>query len=102
MISANPSGVLNVDSSLTLICTATFQSQVDVQSISIMWGGPRVVNGSDELYSVTEMNVGVKYTSNLTISNVMKSDEGEYTCTVLVDEGTDVISDSIQVNVLGT
>ena len=101
MISANPSGVLDVDSSLTLTCIATFQSQVDVQYISIMWGGPRVVNASGEPFSVTETYVGVKYTSNLTISNVMKSDEGEYTCRVLVDEGTDVISDSIQVNVLG-
>ena len=101
VISANPSGGLSVDSSLTLICTTTFQSQVDVQSISIMWGGPRVVNGSGEPYSVMETDVGLKYTSNLTISHVMKSDEGEYTCTVLVYEGTDVISDSIQVNVLG-
>ena len=101
VISANPSGVLNINSSLTLTCAATFQSEVDVQSLSIMWGGPRVVNGRGEPYSVTETNFRVKYTSNLTIPHVMKSDEGKYTCTVLVYEGTDVISDSIQVNVLG-
>lgn len=99
MISANTSGMLNVNSSVTLTCVVTFQSHVDVQFISLTWGGPGDVSGKP--YSVMEIDDGLRYTSTLTLSRVGKSDEGEYTCRVSVYEGADAISDSFHVSVLG-
>ena len=102
-ISANPSTVLNIESSVILTCEATFDSQVDeLLSVAFSWGGPRVISG--DRYSTTEPEIGLRYTSNLMISDVEREDGGEYTCTVRVSRGGGVlgtITGSILVTVLG-
>ena len=72
-------------------------------SISFLWGGRRAISG-DETYSVEESGSGLTYTSNLTVSDVEKRDEGEYTCTVKVSGGGNVLIDVTEyifVSVLG-
>ena len=95
MISANPSGVLNVNSSLTLNCFVAFPCEgVEVNDLTITWGGPRIDNGGPHSITQTGANEDLRFFGKLTISNVMKSDEGEYTCRA-------INSASLQINVLG-
>ena len=99
-ISANPSANINIGSSVTLYCEATLDSGVDAAvSVSLTWGGPRVINSNE---SATERDLGM---SNLTMSDVKKEDEGEYTCTVRVSGGRYILgtnaTESITVSVSG-
>ena len=107
-VSANPPGVLNPSSSVTLTCEATFDSQVEeIQDlvVSLTWEGPRAINNDDNKYSIMESGSGIRYTSNLMILDVDSRDEGEYMCTVVVSSGGNVLSASvtehISISVLG-
>lgn len=97
-MSANPSNVLNIDGSATLTCEAVFNIQVNsLLSISFLWSGP----GSEESTG-TESDDGMRYTSDLVLSNVEKEDEGEYSCIVRVSGDANInITKSISVTVLG-
>ena len=102
-ISANPSATVNIGSSVTLYCETTLDPGVDAAgSVSLTWGGPRVIS-SDE--PATERDLGLRYTSNLTISDVKEEDEGEYTCTARVFGGRYILgtnaTESISVSVSG-
>lgn len=78
-------------SSVILTCEATLNPQIDVvRSISLSWGGPRILI-SDEPYSVVESGFGLHYSSSLTIFNFKKRDKGEYTCTVRVAGSTHIL-----------
>ena len=69
-------------------------------SISFLWSGPRVISG--EQSTGTESDNGLRYTSNLVLSNVEKEDEGEYSCIVGVSGDADINNTkSISVTVLG-
>ena len=54
-----------------------------VVSVTVLWSGPRIRHGEDG-YTITESQVGLNYTSNLTIQEAMKDDEGEYSFNVTV------------------
>lgn len=99
IISSNTPTTLITGSSVTLTCVATIDPHVDVLGqVVISWGGPRPVRG-------IESGFGLTYTSNLTISDVGREDDGEYTCTVRVVGGVRVlgatVTKSISISVLG-
>ena len=103
-IFADPLGALNIHFSLTLTCEVTIDPRVSVVGqVLLSWGGPRIISG--EPYAFTKSGFGLRYTSNLTLSDVAVEDDGEYTCTVSVSGGTNVlgttVNESIPVSVFG-
>lgn len=97
-VSANTSTTLIISASTTLTCEAVFNTQVNsLLSISFLWSGPTGIQST-----VTKSENGLRYTSELTLSNVEKEDEGEYSCTVRVSGDVNInITESISVTVLG-
>jgi hypothetical protein len=79
MLSASPTGIQKPGSSVNLTCEATLPSEVD--SLEIIWNGPRISRFSDDAYSITESHSDLQYTSLLNIQNLEQADEGNYTCT---------------------
>ena len=75
---------LYAGSSLTLTCTVTLDPNVDNdETVTTSWSGPSDISG--ERYLVTEaMGSGSTYSSNLTINFLTNTDDGMYTCSVLV------------------
>ena len=78
---------------------ATIDPHVDVLGqVVLSWRGPRPVIG-------IESGFGLTYTSNLTISDVGREDDGDYTCTVRLVGGVRIldfaVTESIFIRVLG-
>ena len=78
---------------------ATIDPHVDVLGqVVLSWRGPRPVID-------IESGFGLTYTNNLTISDVGREDDGDYTCTVSVVGGVRVlgttVTESISISVLG-
>ena len=88
---ANRTGPLYAGTGLTLTCTVTLDSNVDSgESVETSWSGPRAIPG--ERYSVTDASgSGGSYIDSLTISPLADQDDGTYTCTVTVTEGSNVL-----------
>ena len=97
MLSASPTGIQKPGSSVNLTCEATLPSEVD--SLEIIWNGPRISRFSDDAYSITESHSDLQYTSLLNIQNLEQADEGNYTCT-FEDFGT-IFDGSIFLDVQG-
>ena len=79
ILSASPTGIQKPGSSVNLTCEATLPSEVD--SLKIIWNGPRISRFRNDAYNITESHSDLEYTSLLNIQNLEEADEGNYTCT---------------------
>ena len=93
-----------IDSSVTLSCVAVLEPEVDsFGAVVITWSGPRVISGGQ--YTVRDSGIGSVHTSNLTMPDIEKEDEGEYVCTVRVSGGRNLFgittTETIPISVFG-
>ena len=74
----------NVNDNISLSCHIKYpmSSHIDVNTnVNIQW-----LNSSNHtLHSYTDLNDYTEHTLNYTISNVMLSDAGQYTCAFFID-----------------
>ena len=104
VITSSQSAPFFVGTTLNLTCTATFHTNVENgDEIRAEWSGPR--NISRDGYNVTHVSGSESiYIVHLIIDPVMIQDEGIYTCTVIITNGSTNLllnaSDAIFVNVI--
>ena len=76
--SREPSGILFVNQSVTLTCTATLPESVDTSVIAVVtWTGPR-----GNLFNIT-MATQETYTNTATVNALQTTDSGSYTCSAI-------------------
>ena len=76
--SREPSGILFVNQSVTLTCTATLSGSVDTSvTVVVAWTGPRGV------LSTITMATQETYTNTLTVNALETTDSGSYTCSAI-------------------
>ena len=104
VITSSQSFPFFVGTTLNLTCTATFHTNVENgDEIKIEWSGPRNISG--DMYNVSHVSdSGNIYIVRLIIDPVMVQDEGMYTCTAIITNGSTNqplnASDTITVNVI--
>ena len=87
---------ITLGSAVSLVCEVTIDSSYDVvESANVDWVGPRLSSGR-EGYTTTQSTNGVVFTGVLTISEVVKEDEGDYGCGLSTISGNSphVVTDS--------
>jgi len=76
--SREPNGILYVNQSVTLTCTATLPQHVDTNvTVVVTWTGPRGF-----LSSIT-MGTQETYTNTVPVNALQTSDSGSYTCSAI-------------------
>ena len=76
--SREPSGILFVNQSVTLTCTATLSQHVDTSvAVVVTWTGPRGV------LSTITMATQETYTNTVTVNALRTTDSGSYTCSAI-------------------
>ena len=83
-VTATYTAPLYAGSSFTLTCIVTLDPNVDNdETVTASWSGPSDIIG--DRYIVTEtMGSGSSYFNSLTINLLTNSDDGIYTCSVLI------------------
>ena len=84
-VTARYTAPLYAGSNLTLTCTVTLDPNVNNnETVTTSWSGPSDISG--DRYLVTDATgSGTTYSSSLTINFLTNSDDGMYTCSVLVE-----------------
>ena len=104
VITSSQSFPFFVGTTLNLTCTATFHTNMeDGEEIRAEWSGPRDI--SRDTYNVSHVSGSEStYIVRLIIDPVMIQDEGIYTCTAIINNGSTNqllnASDAIIVNVI--
>ncbi len=84
-VTANPDRTLYDGESVTLTCTNTLDPAVDsVVAVTVSWAGP----GGSITDGVSGVTGSGPYQSTLTLSSLVTSDTGDYTCTACVGTST--------------
>ncbi len=84
-VTAVPDRTLYDGESVILTCTITLDPSVDsVVAVTASWAGP----GGAITDGVSDMTGSGPYQSTLTLSSLMTSDTGDYTCTASVGPST--------------
>ena len=88
VITSTHSAPFFVGTAHNLTCTATFHTNVENgDEIRIEWSGPRDISG--DMYNVSLVSgSGSIYSVHLIIDPVMIQDEGMYTCTAIITNGS--------------
>ncbi len=90
-VTPNPDRTLYNGESVILICTITLDPAVDsVVTVTASWAGP----GGAITGGVSGVTGSGPYQSTLTLSSLVTSDTGDYTCTASVDPSTPQVVDS--------
>ena len=104
VITSSQSFPFFVGTALNLTCTATFHTNVENgEEITVEWSGPRDISRDE--YNVSHVSRSMSiYIVRLIIDPVMIQDEGIYTCTAIITNGSTNhllnASDAITVNVI--
>ena len=81
-VTANTSRTFYTGESVVLICNIKLNSAVDTDvTVTVSWSGP----GGTITTGVTDMTDTAPYQSTLTLSSLVTSDSGTYTCIASVD-----------------
>ncbi len=90
-VTASPDRILYDGESVTLTCTITVDPAVDsAVAVTASWAGP----GGAITDGVSGVTGSGPYQSTLTLSSLVTSDTGDYTCTASVEPSTPQVVDS--------
>ena len=92
-ISFQPNGFLQgiVGEMQDIICSVTLTSEVDPESVELIWENASNIITSDNRVTITSTNItdnpfSFTYTTAIQFAYLMEGDEGSYTCRIVVDE----------------